>query len=231
MPKDWDGNKKSTYVTLGASNHTEHDRQDNDYYATHPSVIKPLFDKESFALEIWECACGEGHLSKAMEEEKEVYSSDIVQRGYAKDVFDFLKYDVVKDTIDRPRMIITNPPFDISREIIRKAMSDVEDNGFVIMLQRVNFMGGVTENRKFWEEMGMPRYIFVHRKRMSFTGDGKTDSIEYAHYVWQKGFNPEFSKLKIIDSLYIEKEYRCMKCEGENVSSHGLYCSKKEELK
>ena len=32
----------------------------------------------------------------------------------------------------------------------------------------------------------MPKYIFVHHQRMSFTEDKKTDSIEYAHFVWQK---------------------------------------------
>ena len=30
--KNWTGNKKSTYVTLGASNHTEKERQKDDYY-------------------------------------------------------------------------------------------------------------------------------------------------------------------------------------------------------
>ena len=32
--KDWIGNKKSTFSTLGASSHSEHDRQVDDYYAT-----------------------------------------------------------------------------------------------------------------------------------------------------------------------------------------------------
>lgn len=34
MAKDWTGNKKSTFVTLGASNHTDKERQKEDYYAT-----------------------------------------------------------------------------------------------------------------------------------------------------------------------------------------------------
>ncbi|HBF3986180.1 TPA: hypothetical protein KOD80_004273 [Clostridioides difficile] len=46
----------------------------------------------------------------------------------------------------------------------------------------------------------MPKYIFVHNRRMSFTDDGKTDSIEYAHFVWQKGYNPKFSQLKVLIS-------------------------------
>ena len=32
--KDWTGSKKTTFVTLGASNHTDHDRAEYDYYAT-----------------------------------------------------------------------------------------------------------------------------------------------------------------------------------------------------
>ena len=34
MTKDWVGNKKSTFVTLGASNHSMRPRQEHDYYAT-----------------------------------------------------------------------------------------------------------------------------------------------------------------------------------------------------
>ena len=31
MSKDWTGNKKTTFVTLGASNHTDHERAEHDY--------------------------------------------------------------------------------------------------------------------------------------------------------------------------------------------------------
>lgn len=40
--KDWTGNKRSTYATLGASNHADHERQTNDYYATDPNAINRL---------------------------------------------------------------------------------------------------------------------------------------------------------------------------------------------
>jgi len=43
----------------------------------------------------------------------------------------------------------------------------------------------------------MPKYVFVHHRRISFTG-GTTDSIEYMHAVWQIGYKNEFTKLKII---------------------------------
>ena len=39
MPKDWTGNTKAVFSTLAASNHSETDRVDNDYYATLPDAV------------------------------------------------------------------------------------------------------------------------------------------------------------------------------------------------
>ena len=36
--KDWTGNKNSVYKTLGASNHTDKERQIEDFYATEPKA-------------------------------------------------------------------------------------------------------------------------------------------------------------------------------------------------
>lgn len=42
MGKDWTGNGKSIFTTLGASNHTEKEREINDYYATDPIAVNAL---------------------------------------------------------------------------------------------------------------------------------------------------------------------------------------------
>lgn len=42
MEKDWTGNAKSIYTTLGASNHTDKEREFNDYYATDPIAVDAL---------------------------------------------------------------------------------------------------------------------------------------------------------------------------------------------
>jgi hypothetical protein len=97
---------------------------------------------------------------------------------------------------DKYRTIITNPPFNGSMQIIEKALSDVMDGGHVVMLQRLNFMGS-KQRKPFWSE-NMPKYTVVHHKRMSFTENGGTDSIEYAHYVWQKGWRRRYGYLYII---------------------------------
>lgn len=59
--KDWIGNKNSIFKTLGASNHTEKERQSEDYYATDPIAIDVLIKdgRVTFDKPVWECACGE----------------------------------------------------------------------------------------------------------------------------------------------------------------------------
>lgn len=46
------------------------------------------------------------------------------------------------DCTNKYDAIITNPPFSIARDIIEKALDDVKDDGFVIMLLRLNYFGG-----------------------------------------------------------------------------------------
>lgn len=56
--KDWIGNSKSIYTTMGASNHSDKERQSEDYYATEPKATQLLLEVEQFSPVIWECACG-----------------------------------------------------------------------------------------------------------------------------------------------------------------------------
>lgn len=64
--KDWIGNSRSAHATLGARNYAQNERETFDYYATEPKALELLLEKESFSNNIWECACGEGHLSKVL---------------------------------------------------------------------------------------------------------------------------------------------------------------------
>lgn len=128
--------------------------------------------------------------------DNEILTIDIREDSLAEWIGDYLEIPIADD--DKPSVIITNPPFKLAEEIIKKALEDVEEGGFVIMLLRLNFFGGKARNERFWPVVGMPKYAFVHHRRMSFTPDGKTDSIEYAHFVWQKGRDGESTELRII---------------------------------
>jgi hypothetical protein len=108
---------------------------------------------------------------------------------------DYLSFDVNKFIGEKPDIIITNPPFSHALEITQKAIEDIKDDGYVIMLLRLNFFG--SKKRFNFFKNNAPEYCFVHSKRMTFTDDGATDSIEYAHFIWRKtGYN--FTKTKVI---------------------------------
>lgn len=75
--------KSVIYRTMGASNHTQESRAEQDFYATDPKAVDLLLDEEVFTLRILEPACGAGHISEKLKERSYfVHSSDIVNRGY-----------------------------------------------------------------------------------------------------------------------------------------------------
>lgn len=188
----------------------------SDYYLTPKKPIIDLFDAlkkahETFHLFdnegklIWyqkyldPCAGGDlinkmsypEVLSELGVHDNYINTLDIRSDSKAKTKVDFLKVE----SIDTPKVIITNPPFNIAEDIIKKSLELVEENGFVIMLLRLNFFGS-KKRKDFWKN-NMPILTFVHHERISFT-KGSTDSIEYMHCVWKKGVNQDYTKLVII---------------------------------
>lgn len=119
-------------------------------------------------------------------------------------------------------LIISNPPFSLAVEFVEKALRDVHHQmnwgGYVVMLQRLNFLG--SEDRQDFWRAHMPYRIYVHKKRMGFLEHTmatdksfidwhakpknnakypsqekaltvyrrQQDSIEYAHFVWWTGW-------------------------------------------
>lgn len=103
---DWTGTGTSTFKTIGASNHTEKERETYDFYATEPKAAELLCDIFRFSPYIWECACGEGHLSEVFEKRGYlVKSTDLIDRGYGESGVDFLQCNE-----PFPGDIVTNPP-------------------------------------------------------------------------------------------------------------------------
>lgn len=92
--------------------------------------------------------------------------------------------------------VITNPPFSIAMQVIRQSLRVVRPGGLVIMLLRLNYFG--SEERFPFFQANMPAWSYVDHKRLGFTPDGKTDSIEYMHAVWVGGREYHESELRVI---------------------------------
>lgn len=163
---DWTGNTNSVYTTLGASNHSAHERETHDYYATDPRALEVLLLHEDFSKYIWEPACGGGHLSEVLlSKGYDVKSSDIVDRGF-KDtqIIDFLKVDKEQYKNDIPRDIITNPPYKYAKDFVKKAL-DISMYGVkVAMFLKLTFLEGQARKELF--KKYPPKTVYVFSKRV-----------------------------------------------------------------
>ena len=199
--KDWTGNKNSVYTTLGASNHSDTEREKDDYYATDPIAIDLLLMKEKPNKNIWECACGEGHLSKALEARGyKVFSTDLFDRGYGLGTIDFLKFNA-QDEFDGD--IITNPPYRFAKDFVLKAL-EVLQKGRKCYMLKLTFLEGIDRYRELFSKFP-PKMIYGFPKRVlcAKNGDfegmkkGGGSAVAYAWFVWEKGYTglPQFDWL------------------------------------
>lgn len=190
MPQhDWTGDGNSIYRTLGASSHTDKEREAFDYYATEPKAVELLLKEETFSPVVWECACGEGHLSKVLENHGyQVISTDLIYRGFGDpDPLDFLKETL--DGFDGD--IITNPPYKYALDFVKRALDSVQHKKKVAMFLKLQFLEG-QERREFFKQ-NPPRRIYVSSSRLKCAKNGafeqiSSSAVAYAWFVWEKGW-------------------------------------------
>jgi len=184
---DWTGDTQSVMATLNASNHSEKDRAQQDYYASPPHTILDLFAVEVFSQSVWEPACGEGHLSKAMETTgKIVYSTDIIDRGYGN-VYDFIGMERKQWDGD----IITNPPFSHSTEFAERALDTLLTGRKLALLLRIQFLESVKRQRLFQTQPPKMVYVYARNIRCAKNGDfanATGNASTYCWFVWEKGW-------------------------------------------
>lgn len=172
-------------MTNRFGNYSSDTREPNDYYATHPSAVYPLFDVEAFTSTIVEPACGEGHMAKAMQQlGYSVIASDAVDRGFGC-VADFLTSSPTEHDI------ITNPPYKLQSEFVEHAMEVLRPGGKLALLLKIQFLESAKRRSLF--ERYPPARIHVFSKRARTAKNGDFASIGsaltcYAWFVWVKGY-------------------------------------------
>lgn len=195
-----------------SSTNRGYDRHKSDYYVTPQKDIEEFMyhlqytvlnkDSASMGKLDWLDPCCGGdaeneasYLSviKNFFEPNKICGIDIREDSKADVIMNYL--DCEKENMSKHDIIISNPPFYLAEDFIKKSLEFVDNGGYVVMLLRLNFFG--SKKRKHIFENNMPEYCFVHHKRISFM-NGATDSIEYAHFVWRKGTNNDYCKTYVI---------------------------------
>lgn len=192
--KDWTGNSKTTFIQLGASNHSLKDREVNDFYATDPNSLEiflKALERDNIKLHhnIWECACGQGHLSNVLiNNNYEVYSSDLINRGYGE-VKDFLKCNNLFYGD-----ILTNPPYKYAKDFVKHSLDLLEDGNYCIMYLKIQFLEG-KDRRKLFDKFP-PKYVYVNSARQLCAMNGEFEKYNatalcYCWFIWEKGWEGE----------------------------------------
>lgn len=190
--KDWVGNQKSIFTALGASNHTDKEREKNDYYATDPVAIDKLIPTGvlSNVTNIWECCCGEGHLSERLKHYGfKVLSTDLIDRNYGVGGVNYL----TSNKLGNVDCILTNPPYKYALEIIKHSLDILEEGQLCCMFLKTTFIEGKKRYKELFS-VNPPKYIYQFSERVNCAMNGDFEkynynsAVAYAWYVWEKGY-------------------------------------------
>ncbi len=163
------------------------DAPKDDFYPTPPIAVESLLRVEQFDGAIWEAACGDGAISRILQETGyDVVSTDLYDRGFGKPGVDFLR---CRESL-APNLV-TNPPYSITTAFARQALTLCR--GKICLLLRLAFLEG-KERQSLFEESGLARvHVFSGRlprmHRHGWTGPRTTSTIAFAWFVWEPGWD------------------------------------------
>lgn len=191
LNKDWTGNSKSVFTTLGASNHSKAERQQHDFYATDPAAVRQLLEHEIFEEQILEPCCGAGHIAQTLiEAGYRVQAQDLFDHGYGRSGIDFLEY---RPNLTSSFDIITNPPYFLATEFVLHSLEILPRGCRVAMLLRLQFLEGADRFLRLFSH-GELEKVYVSRKRTNCAMNGdfsnmKGNAMCYAWFIWRKGYS------------------------------------------
>lgn len=186
------------------------ERPESDFYPTPGFLTEALLKSYEFtdyieALKrhcnrdkrqpcILEPACGDGAITKVLQ--KHLGFCDIISHDIRTDGVDFLTYTPERK-ID---MVITNPPFSLFDEFVKKAK---EIAPVVIFIGKVNFFGAYNRHRDgVWDNL---RDVMVFNRQVDYrTGsrdDGKfhCGNLVTGWFIWHKCWTAPYWSTQIMD--------------------------------
>jgi len=155
-------------------------RRLNDFYPTPTWATEVLLEHLPLSKDtiIYEPCSGQGDITKVLNRKFDiVLTNDIDPKMEA-----YGNLDATEDVAWtlKTDFCITNPPFNQAYQIVRQAVKHSREG--VAMLLRLSFLEPTIE-RGPWLAANPPDKLLV-LPRISFTGDGRTDSCTTAWMIW-----------------------------------------------
>ena len=109
----------------------------------------------------------------------------LAQLGADAFIADYLNWSPTPAMVEATEVVITNPPFALAEEVIRRACVQFP-HAMKCFLVRLGFLA--SEKRlSLWASFGAAPSVYVLPNRPSFVPSGKTDSADYCWLVWNAG--------------------------------------------
>jgi hypothetical protein len=189
---DSNANRQSTRATLGVKSNWKRDYNSSahDYYATTPLAAELLLTLDWFS-DIWECCSGGGHLAEVFDKHGLLARySDIIDYGNNAEIIDFVHYRG-----GWHGDIITNPPYKFATEMAYNALRILHEGRKLALLLPTRYLSGQERRRLFdryplhtvW--ISSSRSIYCALNGNFNVGTGNNSAIDYAWFVWHKGYN------------------------------------------
>jgi hypothetical protein len=171
-----------------------------DFFPTPAWATEALIDNEHFTGNLWECACGNGAMSKVLETANpHTASSDLFDRGYGEPGVDFLTAERRFDNI------VTNPPYNAAEGFVRKGL-ELANKKFALLL-RLAFLEGANRQRTIFAT-NPPARVWVFSERITFYPAGAevkgSGTTAYAWFVWDKDA-ANATELKWLEPIYKQR--------------------------
>lgn len=156
-------------------------RDKDDFFPTPLECTIALYmaEKEGIPHDVWEPACGEGDISKYLEDMGHaVISTDLVDRGYGLGRVDFLM------ETKGPQAIVTNPPFKLSEKFVRHALFEL-DVEYLALLMRADWWHG-PQRLDIFEKHPVTRELKLGWRPNIFGIGNEDQRCRLSWYVWDK---------------------------------------------
>ena len=189
---DWTGDGNSIFKMLGASNHTDKERETHDFYATSPEAIDLLKKKIDLPKQILEPACGSGCLSERLIElGHEVKSYDLIDRGYGE-VQDF--FTMTEPPFEGDFAIVTNPPYKYATDFVLHSLELVPDGSLVCMFLKTTFLESKGRYDKIYVTTPpvrvlqcIERVLCAKNADFDYMRKHGGSAVAYCWAIWRKG--------------------------------------------
>jgi len=168
-----------------SAGYTDGDRPLGDHYSTPRIAVEKLLLSETFGKYAWEPCCGNGAISKILEENGfTVKSTDLYDWGYGETGKDFLTEPLID-----VETIITNPPFNISYDFAIRALEATKNKkGKVALLNRLSWLEGIKRKELFTKYPLSKVLVFSKRiprmHRPDYTGKEGTSMLAFAWFIF-----------------------------------------------